>query len=86
MLTCRELAEEVSQGLERKPPLRMRLRLALHLAMCRGCRSFRRQMRALQALLAGSAAGPAAGAAPEPALPTEARQRIQAALDRAVPR
>ncbi|MBU0498576.1 MAG: zf-HC2 domain-containing protein [Gammaproteobacteria bacterium] len=43
MLNCKEAARLVSEGMDRKLGLGERLSLGLHLALCRGCRHFRRQ-------------------------------------------
>jgi hypothetical protein len=69
MMTCKDVSTLVSTGgLSHAPPAR-RLGARLHLAMCRRCRAFRRQVEAL-----GRAAGalgrtfeaePAAGFEPE---------------------
>jgi len=45
-MTCRELTELVTDRLEGRLGLLDRLRFALHLGGCRGCRAFLRQVRA----------------------------------------
>jgi hypothetical protein len=43
MLSCKEAARLVSQGLDRRLGLGERLTLRLHLAICDGCTNFRKQ-------------------------------------------
>ena len=45
MLRCREIAELVSESMEQKLPLRVRMQMWMHLAMCRWCLGFARQVR-----------------------------------------
>ena len=47
MLRCREVVGLVGTGEWREAPLRVRLGLALHLMMCRNCRGYTRQIRAI---------------------------------------
>ena len=51
MLTCKQLVEQSSDYLDAQLPLRGRISVRLHLAMCVNCRLFIRQMRISQALL-----------------------------------
>ncbi|MBS7661394.1 zf-HC2 domain-containing protein [Pseudomonas lalucatii] len=51
MLTCKELVANSSDFLDRQLSLRLRLSIRAHLAMCRKCRRFIRQMRLSQAVL-----------------------------------
>jgi predicted anti-sigma-YlaC factor YlaD len=46
--SCKEVSHLVSQGLDRELGLGERLRLRAHLAICNGCRNFRRQMEFLR--------------------------------------
>jgi hypothetical protein len=48
MLTCKETSRLVSQGLDRKLGLGERIAVRLHLAICRGCANFSRQMEFLR--------------------------------------
>ena len=54
MLTCKEVSQLVSQGLDRKLGFGERVALRLHLAICDGCTNFNKQMaflrRAMQRL------------------------------------
>ena len=47
--SCKEVSQLVSQGLDRRLGFVERVRLRLHLAICDGCTSFKRQMDFLQA-------------------------------------
>lgn len=77
MLSCRETAELVSQGLDRPLGWGERLGLRLHLLLCAGCRRFERQIARLRAALRGIGRGEDA---PGPSLPAEARNRIRQRL------
>ncbi|WP_126444903.1 zf-HC2 domain-containing protein [Sulfuricystis multivorans] len=44
MLSCKEVTHLLSEGQDRKLSLRERLALKMHLAMCKGCTNYRRQM------------------------------------------
>lgn len=48
MLSCREVSHLVSQGLDRKLGFGERVAMRLHLAICRGCANFSRQMEFLR--------------------------------------
>ena len=48
MLTCKEAARLVSQGLDRHLGLPERVKLRLHLLICEGCSNFSRQVRFLR--------------------------------------
>ena len=75
MLTCREATRLVSDGLDRSLPAATRLRLGLHLLLCRSCLRFRRAARWLHGILVSPPA--------DVGLPPAARERIRRALDRA---
>lgn len=45
MLTCRDIATQASDYLERKLTLRQRLAVGLHLLLCGRCRDFLRHLR-----------------------------------------
>lgn len=47
MLTCKEVSTLVSTGGLDDAPLMRKLGVVLHLAMCRHCRAFRRQVAAI---------------------------------------
>ena len=52
MLSCKEAARLVSQGLDRRLGLGERLALRLHLAICDGCTNFRKQVLFLRRAVA----------------------------------
>lgn len=48
MMTCKEVASDLSRGIRNQSGpggLVRRLRLAMHLAMCKACRAFARQLK-----------------------------------------
>jgi predicted anti-sigma-YlaC factor YlaD len=51
MLSCKELVAQSSDYLDLQLSLRQRLAVRTHLAMCRNCRRFIRQMRLSQLVL-----------------------------------
>lgn len=51
MLTCQELVAHSSDYLDGQLRLRERIAVRAHLAMCRHCRRFIRQMKVTQAVL-----------------------------------
>ncbi|WPC06415.1 anti-sigma factor family protein [Pseudomonas sp. MBLB4123] len=61
MLTCKELVANSSDFLDSQLSLRQRLSVRAHLAMCRKCRRFIRQMRLSQAVLRQLPEGQIAG-------------------------
>ncbi len=44
MMTCKEVSTLVSMGKVASAPMAKRMAVWMHLAMCRHCRAFRRQM------------------------------------------
>ncbi len=52
MLTCKEVSRLVSQGLDRRLGFGERLRLRVHLAICKGCANYSRQMAFLRRAVA----------------------------------
>ncbi len=51
MLSCKEATRLVSEGLDRELPFWRRMRLRLHVVMCRGCSRYTRQITALNRLI-----------------------------------
>ena len=51
LFSCRQATRLVSDSLERPLPLRRRLALTLHLALCSACRAYRRQVIGIDRLL-----------------------------------
>lgn len=79
MATCKEVSRLISEGLDQPLPFRTRLAVRLHLALCRLCSRYQRQLRFLQAALRESPAR--CGEHSQHALSGEARQRIKGRLD-----
>jgi len=82
MLTCKETARLVSEGLDRKLPLWKRLNLRLHLMMCGACSAYRRQVETLHRIVR-ERFGPSAAdatAADAPACPEQTKRRITDSL------
>ena len=75
MFTCRHIARLISDRLERSLSWLEHLCLGVHLLGCRPCRRFRRAVRWLQQVLAFIPN--------DVSLPSEARERIRLALERA---
>ncbi|OGA14325.1 MAG: hypothetical protein A3H32_04860 [Betaproteobacteria bacterium RIFCSPLOWO2_02_FULL_63_19] len=48
MYSCREASERASRAMEEPLPRMQRAQLWLHLAMCRGCHNFSRQIEFLR--------------------------------------
>ncbi len=48
MLSCKDATHLLSEGQDRKFLLPEKLRLEMHLAMCKGCRNYRKQMSFLR--------------------------------------
>jgi hypothetical protein len=47
MPSCREVSRSIASGQAEEPSLRLRLGVRLHLLMCRHCRRYARQIRAI---------------------------------------
>ena len=67
-MTCKDVSTLISKGELADAPLARRLAVRLHLAMCRHCRAFRRQVEAIS----GAARAAAAVLHEEPAAEFEA--------------
>ena len=81
MLRCREVSRLVSESMERKLPFRQRMQVWMHLAMCRLCAGFSRQIRLLRTVARRHAESVAGGTSRhDTPLSPEARERIKAAL------
>ena len=48
MLSCKDVTHKLSEAQDRELSLSERLQLEMHLAMCHGCRNFRKQMAFLR--------------------------------------
>lgn len=78
MLSCRDTTRLISEGLDRRLGLRKRGALRLHLMMCGACKTYRRQVMALNRLFVARFRRP--GPAEPHSLSDEVRRRIKAAL------
>lgn len=84
MLTCKDATRLVSEGLDRKLPLRSRISLRVHLMMCAACRLYRRQIVGLHGLLQHYFRdGVISDSSTMVSLSPESRQRIKESLKRA---
>ena len=82
MPNCKEVTEMVSMSLDEPMPFFTRVRMWMHLAMCRYCSRFRRQLLFLQDALRQARTTPDFG--PEaPGLSEDARRRIKLAVHEA---
>jgi hypothetical protein len=81
MMRCNEISRLVSESFDGKPPLRKRIELWLHLAMCKLCGGFAKEQRAFrEAILVESETLEADPRLPDAKLSEEARLRIQQTL------
>ena len=48
MLSCKDVTHKLSESQDRELSLSERLQLEMHLAMCHGCRNFKKQMSFLR--------------------------------------
>jgi len=78
MTTCREATELASRAMDQRLPLSNRMALRLHLAICKNCTRFNRQLQEMRRLFReGTAASDDTAS-----LAPEARQRIESALQK----
>jgi predicted anti-sigma-YlaC factor YlaD len=75
MMTCKEVSMLISAGGLSDAPFARRLAVRLHLAMCRHCRAFRRQVEAVAS--AARAAGAALEAEPPHDFESKIAQRLR---------
>jgi len=82
MLTCKQTARLVSEGLDRKLSLWQRMNLRLHLMMCGACSAYRRQVETLNRIVRRRFDESAfdATATDAPACPEQAKRRITESL------
>lgn len=79
MLRCREISLLVSESMERRLPWRTRMQVWMHLALCRLCAGFARQVRLLHRALHDHPER-LADTERDAALSSQARERIKASL------
>lgn len=81
MLRCREISKLVSESMERKLSFRERVQLTMHMAMCRLCAGFAKQVRLLRVAARQDAKRIAVASSDQQTrLSQAARERIKAAL------
>ncbi len=81
MLSCKEVARLISDRLDRKLPLRRRIALRLHLAMCYPCRAYKTQIDSLNRLFSRRAKRKLTRVdLDSESLSAEARERIKSSL------
>ncbi len=79
MLSCKDVSRLVSESLDHRLPLWQRMRVRMHLAMCRFCSRFRRQTVFLRDAARHYVSAPD-DSATGPGLSPEARDRIKQSL------
>ena len=79
MLSCKEAAQLVSEGLDRERSFWQRMSLRFHVLMCRACSRYTRQVRALDEAVSLHYRGDPSVEKTAP-LPDNALNRIKAAL------
>lgn len=83
MLTCQDVSRLLSDAQEERLPLLTRVRLRVHLAMCRPCAELEDQLAVLESALGAYRARILAGELREEDLPSEVRARIARAVEAA---
>jgi len=78
--SCKEVSELVSQSLDRKLSLSERLRMRLHLMMCRMCTNYQRQLQFVR-----HAVRQLDQHAPPTPLPDDAKERIKKRIEQSAP-
>lgn len=79
MLSCKQAIRLVSEQLDRELPFWRRVWLRLHVAMCRACGRYTRQVKGLDQAVRQRYGGDSAARGPV-RLPDEALERIKASL------
>ncbi len=79
MLMCKDISKLISQSLDRKLPMRLRMEIRVHLMMCSICRTYRKRVLFIQAVLRRAPALPS-DAGTSRNLSPEAENRIKAVL------
>lgn len=67
MLNCKEVNDLVTAYLEKRMPLRQRFQFRMHIAMCKHCRAYLRQIRTTLKLT---------GALPDEPMPPDVRDEL----------
>ena len=79
MPSCKDISELISQSMDTRLPLRKRLAIRLHVALCSLCRRYEKQLQLMRRGL-HHYANPDENAVAE-SLSAEARERLQQALE-----
>ena len=79
MFKCKEVTRMISESMDKKLPRHHRIMILMHLAMCKYCSRFRRQLLFIRAACR-NLAQPLEEMDPAITLPMEVRRRINAAL------
>ncbi len=83
IVTCKENTELSSRAMDERLPLIERVAMALHLAICRNCARFVRQMHAMRQLIHGQSLQMEKTLDDaSPGLSPESRQRIETELQK----
>jgi len=79
--SCEEATRLVSDSMEEKLPLRIKIRVTIHLLMCKWCRRFKQQWRQIRALIRSTQAeADSSHSHPQVTLSDSARERMEKAL------
>jgi hypothetical protein len=81
MRDCKTVSRLLSEAMDRPLPIRFRLWIFMHVAMCRHCDRFRRQLMMIRRISCDSAVSPPSGGCAG-ALTDAAKQRLQSTIDR----
>ncbi len=80
--SCEQVSLLVSDSMEEKLPLRIKMRVAIHLLMCQWCRRFKQQLSQMRALIRKTRAEvDSVTTHPPVTLSDSARERMQRSLD-----
>lgn len=78
---CRDITRLASESLDRTVPLTTKLTMLFHLLICKGCRRYVTQLRAVrESMRRQSGHGDGTTASPTPRLSDEARAQLKQAL------
>lgn len=79
MFSCKEASIRLCESMDRRLPLRQRLMIRMHLAMCRFCRRYHNQMHSLREIVRDPKLQEA-GMDESASLPPEACERLKEIL------
>ncbi|PKO60345.1 MAG: anti-sigma factor [Betaproteobacteria bacterium HGW-Betaproteobacteria-17] len=79
MVTCKETSLLASRAMDERLPFADRLAMRMHLALCKNCARFNRQLQDMRRLLRAETGADEAVA---PGLTPEARQRIETEMQK----